>query len=64
MSLSEIVIKLIGIVLAIVGFALLLSLVGVSFLGVHLAPWYLALVVGILFLAAGIYIIRGGNVSL
>lgn len=63
MSLSEIVIKLIGLVLAAVGFALILSAVGLALLGVSLPfPW--SIIVGVIFLAGGIYIIRGGNISL
>jgi len=64
MSLSEIVIKVIGIVLAIVGLALLLSAVGVEILGVGLSPVWLAILVGVIFLGAGIWIIRGGSISL
>lgn len=65
MSLSEIVVKLIGIVLALVGVALLLSLVGIAIFGVSLgAPWFVTVIVGVLFLGGGIYIIRGGTVSL
>lgn len=64
MNLSEIVTKIIGLILAIVGLALILSIVGVSFLGVALAPWWLALLVGVVMLDAGILIIRGGNISL
>lgn len=64
MSLSEIIVKCIGLVLAIVGLALLLSVVGISFLGVGLSPVWLAVIVGVVFLGAGIYIIRGGNISL
>ena len=64
MSLSEIVIKLIGLVLAVVGFALLLSVVGLSILGIGLAPAWLAVIVGIIFLGAGIYIVRGGTITI
>ncbi len=65
MSISEVLIKVIGIVLALVGFALLLSLVGISVFGVSLgAPWFITLLVGVLFLGGGIYIIRGGNVTI
>ena len=65
MKLSEIVIKIIGIVLAVVGLALILSAVGVGFLGIAaLSPWWLAILVGVILLGAGIWIIRGGNVSL
>lgn len=64
LSLSEIIIKIIGIILALVGVALLLSAVGVPFLGVALSPWWAAVLVGVIFLGAGIWIIRGGNISL
>lgn len=64
MSLSEVIIKLIGLALAIVGFALILTLVGISLFGVHLDPEWLAVVVGVVMLGAGIYIIRGGSISL
>lgn len=64
MSLSEVIVKVIGIVLALVGLSLTLSAVGVSFLGVALAPWWLAVLVGVLLLGAGIYVIRGGNITL
>ena len=63
-SLSEILIKVIGIVLAIVGFGLLLSAVGISVFGIGLAPVWLAILVGVLFLGTGIFIIRGGNISI
>jgi hypothetical protein len=65
MSLSEIIIKIIGIILAFVGIALLLAAVGLTFLfGVGLGAWYWNVLVGVIFLGAGIYIIRGGNISL
>lgn len=57
-------IKFIGLVLAVVGFLLLLSAVGVNAFGVGLSPIWLALLLGFLFLGVGIYIIRGGNISL
>jgi len=64
MSLSEIVIKVIGIVLAIVGVALLLTVVGINFLGVATFPVWLSILLGVIFLGAGIYIIRGGSINL
>lgn len=64
MSLSEIIVKIIGIVLAVVGLALLLSVVGISLFGIGLSPVWLAVLVGVIFLGAGIYIIRGGNFTL
>ena len=62
MSISEIIVKIIGCVLAVVGLLLILSVVGLS-VGVGLAPWWLALIVGALLLGAGIYIVRGGTVT-
>lgn len=64
MSLSEILVKIIGIVLAVVGLGLLLESVGVHFIGVSLPTWWIDLIAGVCFLGAGIYIIRGGNVGL
>lgn len=64
MSLSEIVVKLVGLVLLIVGLALVLSAVGIHFLSVGLSPVWLSVVVGVVFIGAGIYIIRGGSISL
>ena len=64
MSLSEILIKVIGIVFIVFGAALILSAIGVSFLGVGLGAWYWDVLVGVILLAGGIYLVRGGNVSL
>jgi len=64
MSFSEIVIKVIGLILAVVGLGLLLATVGVGFLGLGLGAWYWNAIAGFVFLGAGIYIIRGGTVSL
>ena len=63
MNLSEIVIKVIGLILAIVGLCLILSAVGVATF-VSLPPFWLGILVGVIFLGAGIYIIRGGTISL
>lgn len=65
-SLAEILIRIVGIVFLLVGVALLLALVGINFLGLS---WTIGgplgeAIVGVLFLAAGIYLIRGGTVSL
>lgn len=64
MSLSEILIKVIGIVFIIIGFALILAAIGISLLGVGLGAWYWNVLVGVIFFAAGIYLVRGGSVSL
>ena len=64
MSLTEILVKLIGAVLAIVGLLLLLSVVGIGLgTGVTLPEWWQSLVAGVAFLGAGVYIIRGGTVT-
>lgn len=65
MSLGETLIKVGGIVLFVVGIALVLSLVGVSFFGVSvsLEP-VLAVLFGVVFMGAGVYLIRGGTVTL
>lgn len=64
MSLSEIIIKLVGIVLLVVGLGLILSMLGLPIIAVALQPWWLAVIVGVVLIGAGIWIIRGGNVSL
>ena len=64
MSLSELVIKVIGIVLAVVGFFLILSAVGINVIGVSVGNIWLAIILGVAFLGVGIYIIRGGNFTL
>lgn len=43
---------------------IVLTAVGISFLGVHLSPLWLEVVVGVVMLGAGIYIVRGGSVGL
>lgn len=63
MSLSEIIVRLIGLALAIVGFALLLTLVGINIMGISTFNPWLAAILGVVFLGVGIYIIRGGNIS-
>lgn len=65
MSLSEMLIKLGGVVLFVVGLALILSLAGVSFFGVSsaLEPLW-AVILGVLFIAGGVVLIRGGNINL
>lgn len=64
MSLSEVIVKIIGIVLALVGLSLILSAIGIGFIGATLSPWWLAILIGVILMGAGIYIIRGGNFTL
>jgi len=64
MNISEIVIKVIGIILAVVGVCLLLSIIGINIFGIRINSILLSAIFGVLFLGAGIYIIRGGNIRL
>lgn len=64
MKLSEIVIKIIGIVLAIVGFCLLLSVAGISLFGIGTSSDILSIVLGLIVLGGGIVIVRGGNITI
>jgi hypothetical protein len=65
-SLSELFIKLVGIVLAFVGFGLILACFGLSIAGVSFMMFGLLgqFVMGVILLGMGIYIIRGGTVGL
>lgn len=64
MSLGEIVIKIVGIILVIVGLALILSVVGVNIFGIGATNIWVAIIFGVVFIGAGIWIIRGGTISL
>lgn len=65
MSLSDLLIKVLGIILAVVGLILVLSAVGIQILGGAggLEPAWLGILVGLLFIGIGIWIIRGGNLT-
>lgn len=63
MSLSELLIKGMGVAFAVIGFLLLISLVGLNFLPGH-PPLLVALILGFLFMGIGIYLIRGGTINL
>lgn len=64
MKLSEMAIRLIGLILAVVGFLLLLTLANIHAFGIAVDSIWLALILGFVFLGVGIYIVRGGNVDL
>jgi hypothetical protein len=63
MSLSEILIKVGGLVLFVVGLCLILSAVGVHLLGISLSPIWLEVLVGVILVGAGTYIVRGGTLT-
>lgn len=63
MRLSEMLIKIIGIALALAGLVLVLGSVGVGGFGA-LQPAWLGVLVGLLLIGAGIWVIRGGNITL
>lgn len=63
MSISNIIIKAVGIILIVVGLLVVLGSLGFASVGV-LQPWWLALIVGLLLIGAGIAILRGGTITL
>lgn len=63
MKISEFIIKAIGVVLALVGFGLVLSAVGIA-TPVALNPDWLGILIGLLLLGAGIIVVRGGAITL
>lgn len=63
MSISEMLIKGIGIVLVLVGFGLVLGAVGVTSFGAGLGLW-VGLVLGFVLMGIGIFVVRGGNITL
>jgi hypothetical protein len=63
MSISNIFVKIVGIILIVVGLALALSAVGISVLPVAFVNEFWALVVGALFIGAGVVLIKGGNIT-
>ena len=63
MSVSKIIIVVVGVILAIVGLGLILAAVGVPIIGAGLSPWWLGILVGLLLLGAGIWIVKGGSIT-
>lgn len=61
MNLSQIVVKLVGIVLVLVGLAIVITLVHASWAA--LVTW-LTLLGGLLVIGAGAYLIAGGTITL
>ena len=65
MSLSEILIKVGGVVLFVVGICLILAAVGVAtFIGVGAFPAWMEIIAGIAMIWGGIVIVRGGSPTL
>jgi hypothetical protein len=64
MSISRLVIVAIALILCVVGLGLLLSAVGVGLIGVGLQPPVLGIIVGLVFLAIGLYLLKGGTITL
>jgi hypothetical protein len=63
LSVSGMIVKGIGVILAIVGLALLLAAVGLQFMGVHVEPVLLELILGLCFLGLGVWLIGGGKIT-
>lgn len=62
MSISNVFIKGIGVIMAIVGLILLLATVGLAPIKTPL-EWYWTLLLGALFIGAGVVIVRGGTIT-
>ena len=64
MSVSDWAVKLGGLVLFVVGLCLLLAIVGLSVAVIHFEPLWAEALLGIAFVAGGVVLIRGGNITL
>ena len=63
MSISVWAIRLIGLVVAVVGLFVFLSAFGME-TGAHIpAVWWIEAIVGLLLIGAGVWIIRGGTIT-
>lgn len=63
MSVSEMIIKIIGVILAIVGlYILVTAATGLAGAGILSVGLIIALVVGALLIGAGVIIVRGGSI--
>ena len=62
MSISEILIKIGGVILFIVGLGLVLGAVGINFLAVSFLTPIWSIILGGIFIGAGIIIVRGGTI--
>lgn len=64
MSISEIIIKAVGVILAIGGLLLVLSGVGINiFGGPAIGNPVFAVIIGLILIGFGIWILRGGNIT-
>lgn len=63
MSVSSIIIKVIAVIVALLGLALVLASLGAG-VGVHIpVVWFIELLVGLLLIGVGIWLIRGGTIT-
>lgn len=63
MSISDLIIKVLGIILIVVGVALILSAVGIVTFA-SLQPWWFAILMGLLLAAIGFWVLKGGSITL
>lgn len=63
MSLSNVFVKILGVVLALVGLFLVLSAVGIGAYPLKFIDQVWSLVIGALLIGAGIIIVRGGTIT-
>lgn len=64
MNISATILKVIGVVLALVGLALLVGSVGLHLLPVHAGSLAVEIVIGLVFLVVGYCLVTGQGVSL
>ncbi len=63
MSLSNLIIKVIGVIVALLGLALVLAAFGIE-TGAHIpVTWWIEGIVGLLLIGAGAWIVKGGNIT-
>lgn len=63
MSISNLIIKVLGIILVVVGVALIFSAVGITTF-VFLQPWWFAILAGLLLTAVGVFLLKEGIITL
>lgn len=64
MSITDLFIRMIGFLLALLGFFLVLSAVGISIISVSFVNPFFSVILGVILLSVGIWVVRGGNITL
>lgn len=64
MSVSAILIKIVGIILILAGLALILGAIGITFFPASFINPLVSIILGVVLIGFGIYIIKGGTPTL